>query len=118
MQGESGDGCEFERLRERDPEAWKSFYELMYPMMLSYSQRRLGYNESARDAVSEALTRTLVTIARGADVGTRQRHGASESSATLLLMRNGASFESVGCTNQPTSRLRILRRRLIPTTNI
>lgn len=38
--------------------------------MLAYSQRRLGYNEVARDAVSEALARTVKTIARMDDVGT------------------------------------------------
>jgi RNA polymerase sigma-70 factor (ECF subfamily) len=39
-------------------------------MMLAYSQRRLGYNEVARDAVSEALARTVKTIARMDDLGT------------------------------------------------
>ena len=50
--------------------AWESFYERVYPMMLAYSQRRLGYNEAARDAVSEALARTVKTIARMDDLGT------------------------------------------------
>jgi RNA polymerase sigma-70 factor (ECF subfamily) len=50
--------------------AWESFYERVYPMMLAYSQRRLGYNEVARDAVSEALARTVATVARMTELGT------------------------------------------------
>ena len=38
--------------------------------MLAYSQRRLGYNEEARDAVSEALARTVTTVARMAELDT------------------------------------------------
>ena len=52
------------RLRNRDPTTWVSFYERVYPMMLAYSERRLGRGETARDAVSEALARTVKTIAR------------------------------------------------------
>lgn len=33
-------------------------------MMLAYAERRLGRGESARDAVSEALARTVQTVAR------------------------------------------------------
>jgi RNA polymerase sigma-70 factor, ECF subfamily len=33
-------------------------------MMLAYAERRLGHGEIARDAVSEALARTVKTIAR------------------------------------------------------
>jgi RNA polymerase sigma-70 factor, ECF subfamily len=52
------------RLRSRDPVAWESFYERVYPMMLAYCERRLGRGEAARDAVSEALARTVKTVAR------------------------------------------------------
>jgi RNA polymerase sigma-70 factor (ECF subfamily) len=70
MAGESDQGGEPARLREGDPAAWESFYERVYPMMLAYSQRRLGYNEEARDAVSEALARTVTTVARMAELDT------------------------------------------------
>jgi RNA polymerase sigma-70 factor (ECF subfamily) len=52
------------RLRNRDPAAWESFYERVYPMMLAYAQRRVGRGETARDAVSEALARTVKTVVR------------------------------------------------------
>jgi RNA polymerase sigma-70 factor, ECF subfamily len=52
------------RLRDRDPAAWVSFYERVYPMMLAYAERRVGRGEVARDAVSEALARTVKTVAR------------------------------------------------------
>jgi|SRR5271155_1579271 len=52
------------RLRSRDSAAWESFYERVYPMMLAYAERRLGRGEAARDAVSEALARTVKTVAR------------------------------------------------------
>jgi RNA polymerase sigma-70 factor, ECF subfamily len=52
------------RLRNRDPAAWESFYERVYPMMLAYAERRVGRGEAARDAVSEALARTVKTVAR------------------------------------------------------
>jgi RNA polymerase sigma-70 factor (ECF subfamily) len=62
------DGFEVEsesaRLRNRDPATWESFYERVYPVMLAYSERRLGRGEAARDAVSEALARTVKTVAR------------------------------------------------------
>ena len=70
MAGDSVQGGEPARLCEGDPAAWESFYERVYPMMLAYSQRRLGYNEEARDAVSEALARTVTTVARMADLNT------------------------------------------------
>lgn len=70
MHDESGEGGELERLLRRDPLAWESFYTRVYPMMLSYSQRRLGYNEAARDAVSEALARTVDTVSRMNDLAT------------------------------------------------
>ena len=70
MQGVSDEGGEPERLREGDPATWEAFYERVYPMMLAYSQRRLGYNELARDAVSEALARTVTTVSRMAELGT------------------------------------------------
>jgi RNA polymerase sigma-70 factor, ECF subfamily len=57
-QGESA------RLCNRDPAAWESFYERVYPMMLAFAERRLGRGETARDAVSEALARTVKTVAR------------------------------------------------------
>ena len=56
-------------LRRGDSAAWESFYERVYPMMLAYAQRRLGYNELARDAVSESLARTVSTVARMVYVG-------------------------------------------------
>jgi RNA polymerase sigma-70 factor, ECF subfamily len=58
------DQCESARLRNRDPAAWESFYERVYPMMLAYAERRLGRGEVARDAVSEALARTVKSVAR------------------------------------------------------
>jgi RNA polymerase sigma-70 factor, ECF subfamily len=62
------DGFEVEsesaRLRNKDPVAWESFYERVYPRMLAYAERRLGRGEAARDAVSEALARTVKTVAR------------------------------------------------------
>ena len=39
-------------------------------MMLAYAERRLGRGESARDAVSEALARTVKTVARMAELDT------------------------------------------------
>jgi RNA polymerase sigma-70 factor (ECF subfamily) len=70
MAGAIVQGGEPARLREGDPAAWESFYERVYPMMLAFAQRRLGYNEEARDAVSEALARTVTTIARMAELDT------------------------------------------------
>jgi RNA polymerase sigma-70 factor (ECF subfamily) len=70
MEGESVQGGETARLRDGDPAAWESFYERVYPMMLAYSQRRLGKGEEARDAVSEALARTVTTVARMAELET------------------------------------------------
>jgi RNA polymerase sigma-70 factor (ECF subfamily) len=61
-------GEESERLRQRDPAAWESFYERVYPMMLAYAERRLGRGENARDAVAEALARTVSSVARMADL--------------------------------------------------
>src|ERR1700691_1055412 len=58
------DQSESARLCKRDPAAWESFYERVYPMMLSYAERRMGRGEAARDAVSEALARTVKTVAR------------------------------------------------------
>jgi RNA polymerase sigma-70 factor, ECF subfamily len=55
---------ESQRLRNRDPAAWESFYERVYPMMLAYAERRIGRGEAARDAVSEALARTVKTVVR------------------------------------------------------
>jgi RNA polymerase sigma-70 factor, ECF subfamily len=52
------------RLRNRDPAAWESFYERVYPMLLAYAERRLGRGDVARDAVSEALARTVKSVAR------------------------------------------------------
>jgi RNA polymerase sigma-70 factor, ECF subfamily len=59
-----GDASESERLLNRDPAAWESFYERVYPMMLAYAERRLGRGETARDTVSEALARTVKTVSR------------------------------------------------------
>jgi RNA polymerase sigma-70 factor (ECF subfamily) len=62
------DQSESARLRNRDPAAWESFYERVYPMMLAYAERRLGHGDVARDAVSEALARTVKTVARMQEV--------------------------------------------------
>lgn len=70
MAGLSDQGGNPEQLRHGDPVAWESFYERVYPMMMAYSQRRLGYNETARDAVSEALARTVSTVTRSEELGT------------------------------------------------
>lgn len=64
MAGANVRGGEPARLREGDPEAWESFYERVYPKMIAYAQRRLGYNEEARDAVSEALARTVAGVVK------------------------------------------------------
>jgi RNA polymerase sigma-70 factor (ECF subfamily) len=58
------DRSESARLCNRDPAAWESFYERVYPMMLAFAERRMGRGEPARDAVSEALARTVKTVAR------------------------------------------------------
>src|SRR5580692_5532295 len=58
------DQPESARLRNRDPAAWESLYERVYPMMLAFAERRLGRGEAARDAVSEALARTVKSVAR------------------------------------------------------
>src|SRR5579863_1407959 len=47
-----------------DRAAWTGFYERIYPMMLSYAQRRLSSRDAASEAVSEALARTVATVAR------------------------------------------------------
>ena len=70
MLSNSAKGGEPALLRDGDPAAWESFYARVYPMMLAYAQRRLGYNEEARDAVSEALARTVTTVARMAELDT------------------------------------------------
>jgi RNA polymerase sigma-70 factor (ECF subfamily) len=52
------------RLRAGDPLSWEALYRRMYPSMLAYARRRVGTNEEAQDAVSEALTRTVAGIDR------------------------------------------------------
>lgn len=59
---------ESQRLRNRDPAAWESFYERVYPMMLAYAERRVGRGEATRDAVSESLARTVKTVVRMEEV--------------------------------------------------
>ncbi len=75
-------GEESERLRQRDPAAWESFYERVYPMMLAYAERRLGRGENARDAVSEALARTVKSVARMSDLN------ASPDAWSFGILRN------------------------------
>ena len=70
------DQSESARLCNRDPAAWESFYERVYPMMLAFAERRMGRGEPARDAVSEALARTVKTV--GANAGTRRGPGSLE----------------------------------------
>lgn len=52
------------RLREGDPAAWRDYYGRVYPAMVAYARRRLGSLDEARDAVDEALARTVTTVAR------------------------------------------------------
>jgi hypothetical protein len=88
--------------------AWESFYERVYPMMLAYSQRRLGYNEVARDAVSEALARTVATVARMTELGTTPE----ESCATSSSMPSERPIATVGSTRPSVSRHPIRRRSM------
>lgn len=52
------------RLVRGEAAAWTEYYERIYPAMYSYALRRLSSTDSAQDAVSEALARTVKTIAR------------------------------------------------------
>ena len=56
-------------LAEGDPGAWRDFYARVYPSMVAYARRRLGTLEAARDAVAEALARTVTTVGRMEEVG-------------------------------------------------
>jgi RNA polymerase sigma-70 factor, ECF subfamily len=51
-------------LCQGDRTTWTGFYERVYPLMLSYAQRRLSTRDAASDAVSEALARTVATVSR------------------------------------------------------
>jgi RNA polymerase sigma-70 factor (ECF subfamily) len=56
-------------LCEGDATAWRDFYCRVYPLMVAYARRRLGGLEAARDAVAEALARTVTTVARMEELG-------------------------------------------------
>ncbi|HQT99064.1 MAG TPA: sigma-70 family RNA polymerase sigma factor [Acidimicrobiales bacterium] len=57
-------GGEGERLLARDPEAWEALHERVYPAMMNYALRRLSNQDSARDAVAEAMARVVATRER------------------------------------------------------
>jgi RNA polymerase sigma-70 factor (ECF subfamily) len=61
---------EVARLRARHVGTWESLFDRMYPRMLAYAQRRLGSNDDARDAVSEAFARMIPSLDRLKDSGT------------------------------------------------
>lgn len=50
------------RAAVRDADAWEHLYRRGYPRLFSYARRRLGSDEAADDAVSEAMTRALEKI--------------------------------------------------------
>ena len=45
-----------------DPDAWETLYRRVYPRLFAYARRRLGTDEQAEDAVSEAMTRAMHRI--------------------------------------------------------
>lgn len=51
------------RARRGDASAWEELYRRAYPGLLAYARRRLD-PESARDAVSETMTRAVASIDR------------------------------------------------------
>jgi RNA polymerase sigma-70 factor (ECF subfamily) len=57
-------GGEGERLVERDPQAWESLHERVYPVMMNYALRRLSNADLARDAVAEAMARVVASRER------------------------------------------------------
>jgi len=61
---------EAERLAAGDSLAWEAFYGRIYPKMMVYAENRLGRGEAAKDAVSEALARTVRSIVRAKETKT------------------------------------------------
>jgi RNA polymerase sigma-70 factor (ECF subfamily) len=61
---EDNQGGEGDRLVARDPQAWESLHEQVYPVMMNYALRRLSNVELARDAVAEAMARVVATRER------------------------------------------------------
>ncbi len=55
------------RLYRGDPDAWEAFYLRMYPLLLSYAQRRLSGHDDAKEAVAEAMARLVATLTRAQD---------------------------------------------------
>lgn len=56
-------GALVERAREGDRDAWETLYRRAYPRLLAYASRRVDA-DSARDAVSETMTRAVANIGR------------------------------------------------------
>ena len=52
-----------EAAQDGDPAAWEQLYVCLYPRLLSYARRELDH-DSARDAVSEAMTRAAAALPR------------------------------------------------------
>jgi RNA polymerase sigma-70 factor, ECF subfamily len=52
-----------EAARAGDASAWEDVYQSLYPRLLAYARRHLGYDR-APDAVSEAMVRALSGLAR------------------------------------------------------
>lgn len=53
-----------ERARGYDPDAWETLYRHAYPRLFAYARRRVGSDETADDAVSEAFARAMDGIGR------------------------------------------------------
>lgn len=51
-----------DRARALDPDAWDALYRHAYPRLHAYCRRRLGSDQEADDAVSEAMARAIAGI--------------------------------------------------------
>jgi RNA polymerase sigma-70 factor (ECF subfamily) len=51
-----------ERAKRGDQAAWAAIYQLAYPRLLPFAQRRLGSPDAGRDAVSETMVRAVAGI--------------------------------------------------------
>lgn len=52
-----------DRARALDPDAWDALYRNAYPRLHAFCRRRLGSDQDADDAVSEAMARAIAGIA-------------------------------------------------------
>lgn len=55
--------------RRGDNGAWEALYLRSYPRLLSYARRRLGDDDTARDAVGETMARAVRGLAKFRDDG-------------------------------------------------